>query len=98
MNRTLAFIIWIAVNSVFLTILAYHHNEYIDQEYVIRGRGKNVQVITKQENPDYYESRMKYFWTGYILTPLLSGVFIYFKIRQMEKPRTNKANEAEVKR
>ena len=87
MSRTIAVTIWFVVNAVFLSILGYHHKDYVDHEYVVKGRGSNARVITKADDPEYYESRMKYFWLGYILCPLLSGAVLYFGRREIEKSK-----------
>lgn len=86
-SRTVAFTIWIVINTVFLSILGYHHKDYIDHEYVVKGRGGNARVITRADDPEYYESRMKYFWLGYILCPLLSGAVLHLRRREIEKKR-----------
>jgi hypothetical protein len=70
----------------------YHHKDYIDHEYVVKGRGSNARVITKADDPEYYESRMKYFWLGYILGPLCTGAVVYFRRLEIEKKKA--ANNA----
>lgn len=87
MSRTIAFTIWFVVNAVFLSILGHYHKDYIDHEYVVEGRGSNARVIAKADYPEYYESRMKYIWLGYILCPLLSGAILYFRRREIEKKK-----------
>ncbi len=90
MKRSVAIVIWFVINIIYLSILRHYHKEYLNGEYVVKGRGGNARIITKQEDPEYYQSRMKYMWMGYILLPVLFGGILYFKIRQLEKKRSAK--------
>ncbi len=70
MKRSIAILIWLVINIIFLSILRHYHKEYLNGEYVVKGRGDNARIITKQADPEYYQSRMKYMWMGYILAPV----------------------------
>ncbi len=94
-------ILLIIANIIHLSTVAYRHKQAIDNEYFIVGKGSYARMITKKENPGYYESRMKYMWVWYVLFPILSVGIIFAKIkireikkdrREFEKKRSDKAN------
>lgn len=76
---------WLIVNGIALPFLWHQEQEYRTKEYVIKGRGSHAKVIKKSDDPDYYNSRMSYFWVGYIAVPLLGGFVLYRGVRKIEK-------------
>ena len=97
MKLSTVLIIWIVCNVLFLSFFAYQHHEYISNEYVEKGLGKNAKIITKQDNPEYYASRVKYMWSGYFLIPVVSGVVAYIKSRQLKNLWSNKTDAPDRK-
>jgi hypothetical protein len=71
MKRKVALKWWLFLNLIVLPFYVDKHYDYYTNKYVLEGRG-NSKVITKEENPQYYERRMLFIWSGYILIPLFS--------------------------
>jgi hypothetical protein len=82
--RLITFAFWLIVNGIAIPFLWHQEQEYRTKEYVIKGRGSHAKVIKKSDDPDYYDSRMSYFWVGYIAVPLLGGLVLYQGVRKIE--------------
>jgi len=76
-------IIWFLLNVGFLWFLADTHMDYLEKGYVVKGRGQNAKVIKKQDDPAYYNWRMRMMWSGYFAIPLITGAVLYFNLRKM---------------
>ena len=85
--RLIAVAIWLVINGISIPFLWHTEQEYRTKEYVISGRGSNAKVIKKSDDPEYFNSRMRYFWTGYIVLPLFSGLIAYLQVRANEKEK-----------
>jgi len=90
MRKSTAIVIWVVINVVSLSFYAVMHYECIRDESVMKGRGEKAQVITKKEDPEYYEKRMKGMWTGYILIPLLTAAVTYYRYRDATRNSESK--------
>jgi hypothetical protein len=91
MKKSTTIIIWLVINIVGLSLYGYMHYECLRDESVMRGRGSEAREITKKEDPEYYEKRMKGMWTGYILIPLLTAALLITGIEMQTGTMTAKS-------
>jgi len=90
MKKSTAITIWLVINIVGLSFFGYMHYECIRDESVMSGRGSEAREVTKKEDPEYYEKRMKGMWSGYILIPLLTAGVAYFRYREANRNNDSK--------
>ena len=75
-------IVIVLANILGLWFLYDTELDYRKNEYVIKGRGVNTKVVHRSEDPEHYDSRMKWWWTGYVLLPTVSILVTVLGIRR----------------